>query len=188
MAMYFTADTHFGHANLCGKLATSRPFPDIETHDETLVARWNETVSPDDEVWHLGDFAHRCHPKRMAEIFDRLNGKKNLVKGNHDNGATLSLKWESVHEILEFSPEGLWLVCCHYPFRSWPGMEHGAIHLHGHSHGNCPAEGRMLDVGVDCHGFRPVSLDAIRVRMEKIPSPKEKRRAARAQASEARCA
>jgi len=184
MATFFIADTHFGHANLCGKLATSRPFATIEEHDETLIRNWNEAIGPDDECWHLGDFAYRCHPKQMRETFNRLNGRKHLVAGNHDSGATKSMPWESVHEILEFSPGGLWIVACHYPFRSWPGMEHGAIHLHGHSHGNTPAEGRMLDVGVDCHGFKPVSLDTIRERMDKILSPKELRKLARAKAAQ----
>jgi hypothetical protein len=25
-------------------------------HDDALIRNWNETVGPDDEVWHLGDF------------------------------------------------------------------------------------------------------------------------------------
>jgi len=32
------------------------------------VERWNSTVGPDDEVWHLGDFAIRQRPAIVAEI------------------------------------------------------------------------------------------------------------------------
>ncbi|WP_262265463.1 metallophosphoesterase [Microvirga yunnanensis] len=171
MAMFFTADSHFGHANLCGKLQNSRPFSSIDEHDEVLVAKWNETVGPDDEVWHLGDFSHRCHPKRMGEIFRRLNGRKRLVVGNHDNGATRALGWASVHEMLRFSPGGHQMFACHYPVRSWPGMNRGAIHLYGHVHGSLAGLGRSMDVGVDAHAWAPVSLDEVLARMLAIPKP-----------------
>jgi calcineurin-like phosphoesterase family protein len=28
--------------------------------DAAMVARWNEVVGPQDEVWHLGDFGMGC--------------------------------------------------------------------------------------------------------------------------------
>lgn len=40
--LFFTADTHFGHANilkLCG-----RPFETIEEMNETMIGKWNERV------------------------------------------------------------------------------------------------------------------------------------------------
>ena len=52
---FFTADTHFGHANILKHEAASRPFASIEEHDEQLVQNWNAVVGPKDTVWHLGD-------------------------------------------------------------------------------------------------------------------------------------
>jgi calcineurin-like phosphoesterase family protein len=43
----------------------------------------------------------------------------------------------------------------------WDGRHHGAYHLHGHSHGTHHAEGAILDVGVDCHDYRPLSLEEV---------------------------
>lgn len=50
-------------------------------------------------------------------------------------------------------------VLCHYPLREWDRKHYGAIHLHGHSHGNTIwAKGeRALDVGVDSNDFYPWS-------------------------------
>jgi hypothetical protein len=43
MAIFFTSDTHFGHA---GALALyRRPFASVAAMDEGLVERWNETGS-----------------------------------------------------------------------------------------------------------------------------------------------
>lgn len=35
----------------------------------------------------------------------------------------------------------------------------------GHSHGTLPGTAASTDVGVDCFGFRPVTIDEIRTRL-----------------------
>ena len=57
MAVYFTADTHFGHKSILR--LCERPFASLQAMDEALVARWNERVGPDDLVYHLGDFCFK---------------------------------------------------------------------------------------------------------------------------------
>lgn len=45
--VFFTADSHFGHQAVLGpRLGLARPFPDIEAHDEALIAAWNAAVRP----------------------------------------------------------------------------------------------------------------------------------------------
>lgn len=81
MKYFIIADTHFGHRNIIGYC--NRPFRSVEEMDETLIKNWNETVSNDDVVIHLGDFSFGTK-ERCAEIVKRLNGRKILIKGNHD--------------------------------------------------------------------------------------------------------
>lgn len=39
---YFTSDTHFYHADLLGDNDFApRPFPDVETMNQTIVDHWN---------------------------------------------------------------------------------------------------------------------------------------------------
>ena len=54
---WFTADTHFGHANIIKHC--NRPWPHIAAHDEALIARWNEVVGESDTAYVIGDFAYR---------------------------------------------------------------------------------------------------------------------------------
>jgi len=160
MAIFFTSDTHFGHGGALGLYR--RPFASVGAMNEALVARWSETVGPHDVVWHLGDFAIRQRPAVVAELLARLNGRKHLVAGNNDPPATAELDgWESVQPYVEITAEGVSLVLCHYPFRSWRGMGKGWINLHGHSHGRTKPLPRQFDVGVDVWNFRPVMLDEI---------------------------
>jgi calcineurin-like phosphoesterase family protein len=160
MAIFFTSDTHFGHGGALGLYR--RPFASVAAMNEALVERWNETVGPDEVVWHLGDFAIRQRPEVVTELLARLNGRKRLVAGNNDPPATTELDgWESVQPYAETAVEGISLVLCHYPFRSWRGMGKGWVNLHGHSHGRLKPVPRQFDVGVDVHGFRPVTLGEI---------------------------
>jgi calcineurin-like phosphoesterase family protein len=133
--------------------------------NEALVARWNETVAPQDEVWHLGDFAWRMSAENAAALLARLNGRKHLITGNNDDASVTSLTgWASVQAYKELELEGVWLILGHYPFRTWNRMYKGAYNLHGHSHGALSALTRQVDVGVDVWDYRPVSLTALRIR------------------------
>ena len=64
MAIFFTSDTHFGHGGALGLYR--RPFASVAAMNEAIIERWNEIVGPDDEVWHLGDFAIRQRPAVVA--------------------------------------------------------------------------------------------------------------------------
>jgi calcineurin-like phosphoesterase family protein len=86
-------------------------------------------------------------------------GGQHLVAGNNDPPATTELDgWASVQPYAEITVEGASLVLCHYPFRSWRGMDKGWLNLHGHCHGRMKPQTRQFDVGVDVWGFRPVNL------------------------------
>ncbi len=125
---------------------------------------WNETVRPEDEVWHLGDVA--VGPRSIASALarlSRLHGRKHLITGNNDPDAMRSWPgWISVQPYAEITVGAVKLVLCHYALRSWNGMSRGAINLHGHSHGRLAPMTRQFDVGVDARGFRPVTLENLR--------------------------
>jgi calcineurin-like phosphoesterase family protein len=161
MAVWFTADTHFGHA---GALALyRRPFASVAEMDAAMIARWNEVVGPEDEVWHLGDFALRTSAEAAAGLLRRLNGRKHLVTGNNDPpGITALPCWSSIQAYAEVIVEGRRLVLCHYAFRTWNGMAKGVLNLHGHSHGRLKPLPRQTDVGVDAWDFRPVAVSRVR--------------------------
>lgn len=160
MATFFTSDTHFGDPRILR--IDRRPFPDLPTHDQALTEAWNAVVGPEDEVWHLGDFALGPPPERVAALLAALNGRKHLIVGNNDGPATLSAPgWVSVAHYAEITVEERRLVLCHYAFRTWNGLGRGAINLHGHSHGRLKPIPRQYDVGVDAQDLRPVALAQI---------------------------
>lgn len=84
-ATYLVSDTHWGHAGVCRFLNADgsklRPWDNFEEMDEAMVKAWNETVKPEDKVYHLGDVVIN---RRAFKTLGRLNGRKVLIKGNHD--------------------------------------------------------------------------------------------------------
>lgn len=79
--IYFTADQHFGHFQICNYC--NRPFKTIEEMNETLIKNHNRYVQPNDVVYHLGDFGYGGYDS-IKEILNKLNGKHTLILGNHD--------------------------------------------------------------------------------------------------------
>lgn len=85
-AVFLVSDTHFGHLGVCRFMRSDgvtklRPWDTPEEMDEEMVKRWNETVRPNDKVYHLGDVVIN---RKALGIMHRLNGDKVLIKGNHD--------------------------------------------------------------------------------------------------------
>jgi calcineurin-like phosphoesterase family protein len=74
-----------------------------KNQDQMLIHRWNKVVSQNDTVLHLGDFCIQSPPR---DILKKLNGKKLLLRGNHDKGTApfhLAQGWNSVIEGVNFS-------------------------------------------------------------------------------------
>jgi calcineurin-like phosphoesterase family protein len=161
LTTWFTADTHFGHA---GALSLyRRPFASVPAMDAAMAERWNATVEPDDDIWHLGDFALRTTAPAAAALLRSLHGRKHLITGNNDPPEIVALpEWSSVQTYAEITVGTHRLVLCHYAFRTWNGMSKGALNLHGHSHGRLKPLPRQTDVGVDAWDFRPVAVRQMR--------------------------
>lgn len=165
---FFISDTHFGDARRIK--IDKRPFKSIDEHDAALIARWNETVGLDDDVWHLGDVAPNHDSTAVGKLLAALNGRKHLVIGNNDPPATVECRlWASIQHYAELAVGDHRLVLCHYPFRSWNKMNKGVLDLHGHSHGKLKELPRQHDVGVDVFDFRPATLETILARPKRKP-------------------
>ena len=157
--IFFTADTHFTDPRVLR--IDRRPFANLVEHDATLIANWNDVVGPDDEVWHLGDFAS-SRTTDCFELLGRLNGTMHLVIGNNDPEPVIRAeKWASVQHYAEIKLDDELLILCHYPFRTWNKMGKRSINLHGHSHGRLKPVPRQYDVGVDPFSLKPITLEQI---------------------------
>lgn len=125
MKYFIISDTHLNHAKI--KTYCQRP----DNFTELIIKRWNERVTPDDTVIHLGDFA--IGPKQsIAPQIRLLNGHKILVRGNHDTHGSLGWWMDSGFDFAcdGMIFRGLWLT--HKPAKFLP--ERCNLNIHGHLH------------------------------------------------------
>lgn len=164
--LWFTADTHFGHAKIIDY--ENRPFKNVDEMDDLLIRRWNEDIQSEDTVYHLGDFS-LCNKPKTRVIFDQLHGHKHLILGNHDaqrsNGWWRDIGFETVRMAYLLDTGALFLYLVHDPMKIPEAMEFydetDPLFLHGHVHGKkrlWQPRSRIIHVGIDAWGYWPVSL------------------------------
>lgn len=168
MATFFTSDLHLGHRLMVNKERHTSPFRnynDVDEMDADIIRRWCRQVQPSDTVYILGDFSFR-RANETRSILHALNGRKVLVKGNHDHReksnpysqVEYADALDEFHIYLErkfiIGGKEEQLICMlHFPMMHWHKQHYGSWHLHGHLHGNpSGVTGKCLDVGWDKHG------------------------------------
>lgn len=177
--IWFTSDTHFNHSKIIE--FCKRPYSSIEEHDAALIKNWNDLVSPEDTVFHLGDFCYGGAPK-WKEIISQLNGHIILIRGNHDDKnlqASLYPLFEDVVYQARLLIGNRTVYLNHFPFLCFAHADPNtykdaySIQLFGHVHSGpyCTTEdkGRMnylyptqYDVGVDNNDYRPISWQQVK--------------------------
>jgi calcineurin-like phosphoesterase family protein len=162
---WITSDLHFGHANIKKFCPETRGrFRDVEHMRETMIGEWNQLVGQDDTVYILGDVAFLPAAEAVA-IMHRLHGRKILIEGNHDrkllNDPAFRACFDQVHNYLRLTHNGQLVILFHYPIAEFDQMHRGAVHLHGHLHGNTSGleHYRVRDMGFDATGQIVMLLD-----------------------------
>lgn len=92
ISKFYISDHHFHHAGIIEY--ENRPFNDVTEMDVFMLHAWNIWVSPNDTVVYGGDLALgsiRRYKERITSLVRTLNGRKILVKGNHERSRKTSL-------------------------------------------------------------------------------------------------
>lgn len=157
--LFFTSDTHDYHKNIFKFSPNTRRGSNVEEMRQLLIDQWNSQVSPHDTVYHLGDLSF-AKSSSVIEYISQLNGHIHLIRGNHDTwlNQETAVFFDSVSDIKQIKVGKQKIFMCHYPIYDWKDMRHGSYHLHGHTHGHTPIEGRIFDVGVDARTDNTMAL------------------------------
>lgn len=175
---FVTSDLHLFHANIIKY--SNRPFSSVGEMNEALIKNHNDIVTSIDTTYYLGDISFG-DPEATVRLLNRMNGRKVLVKGNHDSDNMIhTLKKEGaitiVRDYLEYyhKPSRSFIMMMHYPIKEWRNASHGSIHLHGHCHGGLDVENkelRRMDIGVDSHYYKPILIDDVVTELLMRPKP-----------------
>lgn len=179
---WICSDHHFGHENIIRFTHPNgepiRPgfqdsgqfhaFLNIQHHDETYIARHNDRVKTSDKVYFLGDIG------KPLDKIKRLNGKKRLILGNHDDIHDAAALGEVFDEVVAWrvwdeEEFGHPTVFTHFPLHAderRPARRR--INVHGHIHekkihrANGMEDPWYVNVCVEHTNHAPLNFDDLR--------------------------
>jgi len=174
--IYFISDTHFNHSNIIQYC--NRPFKNTDDMNKFMIQKWNETISDNDIVYHLGDVCFGNKTK-CKNILNQLKGKKYLIKGNHDRFSNSFYKecgFIEIHNYLIL--DGFLLI--HYPLEINGYMKEDLkkfickvkmlnfnFTLHGHIHNKECNIPNHFNVSVENINYTPISFNEIKKKFYK---------------------
>jgi calcineurin-like phosphoesterase family protein len=165
--IFFTSDNHYFHENIIKYC--NRPFSNSVEMNQQMVHKWNELVSPDDWGIFVGDLSAGLKGRHaeLKEIIQSLNGRKILIRGNHDhqpNDWYIESGFLAVFDFLNLDG----VILSHYPIQELIGKNldisaFGSYELviHGHVHANTPNFEKHFNVAADRNNFIPWSYQEI---------------------------
>ena len=184
--IYLTSDLHFNHDREF--IYKPRGFDSVYEMNRVLIENYNSIISPDDDVYILGDLM-LGGPDRMKDglnLLSQLKGDIHVVRGNHDTDT----RWEAyqnLYNVVEVSNaiylkyKGFHFYMSHFPTITAnlekESLKQCTINLYGHTHQQTNFYNDMpfmYHVGVDSHNNCPVSIDdAIADMYEQVQKCKE---------------
>ena len=162
--IFLISDTHFNHN---GSLLwddedgnVQRNFSCVEEMNEHMIERWNSVVKQGDIVYHVGD-VFLSDKEQADKILTRLNGKKRLLLGNHDNGKCSVLQ-------KHFSKINVWrmfkefeVVLTHVPiYLGNNETRRYDYNIHGHIHKSHLPSKKYGNVSVEVIDYTPVEISS----------------------------
>lgn len=146
-----------------------------------MIERWNAKVKSQDTVYHLGDVVIN---KKYLHLASRLNGRKILIRGNHDifsDDEYYSAGFEQLHGVRVFVDK---FILSHIPLHPDCVTDRFRVNVHGHLHANqvmekfqvtgddmYPYEDQRIDlrylcVSVEHTNYEPLHFDEIEARIQ----------------------
>ena len=179
---FFVSDCHFFHGNIIrycnrpwnsgkdenGEIVVTQE--DVSRMNEDLIRNWNSVVGKDDIVWNLGDF---CFGKKehVTEILPRLNGKINLVMGNHDRHNIRFYYEAGFNRVYDRSVIiDNFIILSHAPVQ-WVRDGGVWVNFFGHVHNQemyRPYTSNTYNCCVEVNDYKPVQFEEIKAKMESL--------------------
>ncbi|MGG3801216.1 hypothetical protein [Metabacillus fastidiosus] len=163
---WIIGNTQLNNTNII--LYENRPFATKEEMNEAIIRLWNETVAPEDTIYHLGNVIHGSKVIQ-EELLKQLNGYKILRVSNYDNRTTIN-HWKNYFDEVYTDDILLDDLCLsHDPLNDYEmerllalGLIKGSVH--GHNDKKSPAldPKKYFCVSSELTNYRPIDFDVIK--------------------------
>lgn len=178
--LWFVSDTHFNHAKLtknCPEhFESCRKYATTDEMNIDIVEQWNKFIGKDDTVIFVGDYGLNIPIAQITDhfkdmMFNKLNGHKLFICGNHDKKIRKMTENEiDWHSQYRFKYKGKNYCVQHYDFNEMPtDTTNVDVFVHGHTHSSCTlstfdtADGQKYIQNCVCWDawYRPVNVNEL---------------------------
>ena len=144
----------------------NRDFANVDEMTDALISKWNETVTKDDTVYHLGNFA--WDPKTAQDALLRLNGNIKLCPGEHDqaiehlDAKNMFRPGCEIIKCIEESPKNE-CALSYWPMAYWPNKRKKWFSVIGYPAKQFKSDPkkRIINVSTDLWGHKPQELSKV---------------------------
>lgn len=163
---YLIGDLHFGEQGMFNR-TYSKTFDSKEEYIESLVKNYNSIVTKNHTVLFLGDLGRG---EQLREYIPKMNGRKILILGNHDNYAKRFYNdlFDEVYDHPLFLTNRI--VVSHEPIPVEPGV----LNIHGHTHMVRLKSEQHINICVEHTDYKPVRLKHYIGRLGDLEKPNRK--------------
>lgn len=165
-AVWLTSDMHFGHEKTCTVFkrrdgSPLRPFANAQEMNDFMITGWNQRVQPNDKVYVLGDCVIN---RKFMPILGQLNGRKRLVRGNHDIFPVKEYLqyFDEIYSVRVLED----MILSHIPLHPDSITVRFGTNVHGHTHADDLDDPRYLSVCVEHTEYVPITIEEVRRRIK----------------------
>ena len=164
--IYGISDNHWNHWQI--NRYCKRGFESLEQMNDSMTKKWNNTVRNEDLIINVGDVCFtKGESAAITAVFKKLNGRKILVKGNHDRKSTawyLTNGWDFVCDRFVWVLNKKRILFIHDP-KHITDHDYKTCHyiFHGHLHEKGPfitkkKQCKIINLSVEKVNYTPINL------------------------------
>lgn len=162
---FVTSNTQFGRQSAIGKW--KRPYANVDKMTSDIIEKWNNIVSANDIVYHLGNFG--WDPKTAYDCILKLNYRKLYIMVGENDQPILDLKRKGTLpqnvEIIEpyHTIDSLNLTLNYWPMGEWPKKNkkyYGVIGYPSRKYKTVPKK-RIINCSIDQCNYKPQDINSL---------------------------
>lgn len=160
MARFVIGDNHFGDPRIL-RYCRNELFSTVDEMNKFMTKQWNDTVRNKDLVFINGDLS-RYTDEEDYKFIRELNGKKILIKGNHDNMSDECYINNGIYKVYDYPILYDFALISHQP--SFVNNNSPFVNIYAHIHNNMNyklVSPNGYCTSVEVNNYTPVNIDTI---------------------------
>jgi len=160
MTYFVIGDNHFGDARIL-RYCRNDKFFTVDEMNRYMIQQWNNVVRNKDTIFINGDLS-RYENENDYQFISKLNDKKILIRGNHDNMNDDVYTSNGIFKVYDYPIMYEYLLITHEPYFVNNNSPFVNIYAHVHNNDNYKHYSSCgYCTSVEVNNYTPVKMEVI---------------------------